>query len=198
MKKIISFIKDSIITGVVVVVPIAVIAVILSSTLKKLFTLTSPITENITFGGAVFKTAVVILILAVILCVFFFINGLILKTYLGQTFTSWLEKKILSSIPFFETIKGITSHFVGANKEVYNIVEVNLDSKNNKILGLLTDKLEDGRCVVYCPFAPVINVGQVYIVSEENVTRLEMSLKDFTDIITKVGFQSNKVFRKIK
>ena len=78
------------------------------------------------------------------------------------------------------------------------MVEISLDSKNIKMLGLLTDKLEDGRCVVFCPFAPVINVGQVYIVSEENITRLEMSLKDFTDIITKVGFESNKVYRKIK
>lgn len=196
MKNVISFIKDSIITGFVVVVPIAVIAVILSSTVKKLVSLTSPITENITFGGAIFKTVAVVLILVIILGVFFFINGLILKTYLGKNFKSWLENKILSKIPFFDTLKGVTSQLAGANKGVYKVVAVKINSENTKYLGILTETLDDGMCIVYCPFSPVINIGQVHIVAKENISKVDMSVKDFTDIITKIGFESNKIFKK--
>ena len=55
MKKAISFIKDNILIGIAVVVPIAVVGVVLSGTLKKLIAATAPITNNISFGGTLVK-----------------------------------------------------------------------------------------------------------------------------------------------
>ena len=196
MKNVIPFIKDNIITGVVVVIPIALVAVILSSTLKKLVDATAPLTDNIIFGGTIFKTAIVVVLIGLILGFFFFINGLILKTYVGNSFKSWLENKILTNIPFFDTLKGVTSQLAGANKGVYKVVAVKINSENSKILGLLTDTLDDGMCIVYCPFSPVINIGQVHIVAKENISKVDMTVKEFTDIITKIGFESNKIHKK--
>ena len=196
MKKIFAAIKDNILIGIAVLVPIAVVGVVLSGTLKKLIVLTTPFTKKISFGGPLVETAMVIIILVVILGVVFFISGLLLKTYLGNSFTNWLENKLLKRIPFYETIKKLTNQFTGIQKGNFSVVAVTLNEKDTVILGLITETLTDGRHVVYCPFSPLINIGQMHIVSEENIKRLDLSLKEFTDIITKIGFESGKVYNK--
>ena len=45
-------------------------------------------------------------------------------------------------------------------------------------------------------FSPLINVGQMHIVSEENIKHVDLSLKEFTDVITKIGFESNKIHER--
>ena len=199
MKKVISFIKDNILIGIAVVVPIAVVGVVLSGTLKKLIAATAPITNNISFGGTLVKTIIALLIVAIVLALIFFISGVLLKTYLGSSFKNWLEKKILVHVPFFETFKNLTGQITGVNKSSYVVVEVKLNENNAVLLGLMTETLTDGRHIVYCPFSPLINIGQVHIVPEENIKRLDLSLKDFADILTKIGFESDKIQkRKLK
>jgi undecaprenyl pyrophosphate phosphatase UppP len=58
MKKAVSFIKNRVITGVVVIVPIAVIGIIMSDAIKKLITATTPFTSNMQIGGALFRTII--------------------------------------------------------------------------------------------------------------------------------------------
>ena len=196
MKKVVVFIKDTILIGVAVLVPISVVVIVLSGTLKKMVKATSPITDNISIGGAMLKTVIAISIVILVLVVVFFISGLLLKSYLGNRFKNWLEEKVLSHIPFFDTIKNITRQVTGVEKNDYSVVEVNLNENQSNMLGVKTETLSDGRHVVYCPFSPLINVGQMHIVSEENIKRVDLSLKEFTDVITKIGFESNKIYKK--
>jgi uncharacterized membrane protein len=196
MKKIISFIKDRIITGIVIIVPIAVILIIMSDTIKKLITLTSPITDNMEIGGPLVKGVIASILLVILLGLFFFVSGFLLKTYLGTRFKTWLERTILENIPFFNTINHVIQQITGMEKGNYAAVEISLFGNENKLLGVHTDTLPDGRFVVYVPFSPVVNVGHVYFVSKENLKILDIKLKDFMEIISKIGFESNKIYRK--
>lgn len=113
MKKTISFIKDRIITGVLVIVPIAVIVILLSDTIKKLITFTSPLTSNMEIGGILVRTIVAGILLIIIIGLLFFVCGLLLKTYLGKRFKNWLERTILENIPFFNTINSVIHKLQG-------------------------------------------------------------------------------------
>ena len=62
------------------------------------------------------------------------------------------------------------------------------------MFGLLAATLPDGRHIVYTPFAPVINIGQVHIVAKENIKIIDVPIKDVTEIITRVGFEANKIY----
>jgi len=196
MKKIFSFIKEQIVIGIAVLVPIAVVVVVLSGSLKKLADATSPITDNISFGGPLVKTVIASALVILVLAVVFFLSGLLLKSYLGRSFKNWLENMVLTHVPFYDTIKNITSQFTGLNKGKYVVVELSLDGNNSVILGLLTETLSDGRHLVYCPFAPLMNVGQIHIVDDENIKRSGLTLKECTDIITQIGFESDKIYKK--
>jgi uncharacterized membrane protein len=196
MKKLVSFIKDRIITGIVIIVPMAVIVIIMSDTIKKLITLTGPITDNIAIGGTLVKGIIAGILLIILLGLIFFISGFLLKTYLGNRFKNWLERTILENIPFFNTINHVIQQITGMEKGNYAAVEISLFGNENKLLGVHTDTLPDGRFVVYVPFSPIVNVGHVYLVSRENVIILDIKLKDFMDIISKIGFESSKIYKK--
>ena len=196
MKKAPLSIKDNIITGAIIVIPIAVIVVILADVVKSLILLTEPITEKMLVGGPVARAIVAAILIALALGLFLFINGLIARTYLGSSFKKWLDKKVLSHIPFYNTFSSVAKQLTGKEKENYPVVEVDLYGTNNRVLGLLTERMSDGRLMVYIPFAPLLNIGQVHIIMEENAKVLDISVKDATDIVTSIGFEANNYYPK--
>jgi len=196
MKKTSAYIKEHLIMGLVVIVPIAVILVILMDSIKKLMTLTAPLTANMELGGALVRTIVALALLVLTLGAFFLLAGIILNTYWGKSFKGWLENKILKHVPFFNTLKGVSRQVAGVDKGNYPVVEVALYNSSNRLLGLQTDILPDGRSVVYIPFAPIANIGQVHIVSKENIQVLDMSLKDAMELVTHIGFGANKAYKQ--
>ena len=195
MKKTIIFIKNRIITGLIVLVPIIIIGVVLADSIKKLMDVTAPLTQKVSFGGPFIETVIAVILIIIIIGFFFFISGLILKTYLGNSFKNWLENKVFGNIPFYNTLKSATKQFTGIEEANYPVVEVDLYGNKVKSFGLMTETLTDERCVVYLPYAPIMTIGQVHIVNKENVKVLDISFRDLADIISRVGFEANKVLK---
>lgn len=196
MKKIISFFKDRVITGIIIVVPVTIIVLMLTDVLKKIIEITAPLTKKFAFGGQLSEAIIAVLIVVVFLSIVFFIIGIIFKTTQGIRFQNWLQNQVLLHIPLYKTLRGITLQLTGVSKANYPVVEVALNQGGSKSLGIMTDTLPDGRCVIYFPFAPIINIGQINIVEKENVKVLDISLKDATDIFTQIGFETNNVYPK--
>ena len=196
MKKNLSTLKDNLITGAIIVIPLAVLGIIFADLIKKIMALTAPFTDIMVLGGPVLRAIVAAIIIAIVLGTFFFLVGIIVKTYLGSSFKNWLEHKVYSHIPFYNTFLGVAQQITGKEKGKYPVVEIDLYGNNTSMLGLLTETLTDGRHVVYIPYAPLINIGQVRIVACENVKILDISLKDATDMITKIGFEAKKYYKE--
>ena len=122
-------------------------------------TITEPLTKKIAYGGPLMETVIAVILIIIIVGSFFFISGLILKTYLGNSFKNWLENKVFGNIPFYNTLKSATNQFTGIEEANYPVVEVDLYGNNVKSLGLMTETLTDERCVVYLPYAPIMTIG---------------------------------------
>jgi len=193
MKKVAAFIKGKIITGVIVIVPVAIIVIILGDTITKLMSFTAPLTSNMDNGVPILKTLAAILILVLILGLIFFVSGLILKTYLGTIFKKWIDRTILERIPFFNTLNSVVQQLTGVEKGNYTAVEVSLYENENKVLGIHTETLSDGRYVVYIPLSPIVNIGQTHIVPSKNVKVLDITMKDLLEVVSKIGFESQKI-----
>lgn len=198
MKKIISFFKDRIVTGIIVVVPVTIIMLMLTDVLKKIIEITAPLTKKFALGGQLSEAIIAVLIVVAFLAIVFLMTGIIFKTTQGIRFQNWLQNQVLLHIPLYKSLRGITLQLTGVSKANYPVVEVDLNQGGLKSIGIMTDTLADGRCVIYFPFAPIINIGQVNIVEKEKVKILDMSLKDATDIFTQIGFEANNVYPKPK
>jgi len=189
-------IKDNIITGIIVIVPVVIIGVLLSGVVEKLFKITRPLTQKMQIPYPLLESVVAAIIMVLVLAAIFFFSGLFLKTYIGKSFNNWIENMLLKRIPFYKSLKGIIKELTGKEKGVYTVVEVDLNGNNTSVMGLQTDTLNDGRCVVYVPFAPLMNVGQLHLVPKKKVKELNIPVKDATDIITRIGFQAHDLLDK--
>ena len=153
MKQALSFIKDRIITGVIIIVPIAIVIILFKDSLKKLMDLTIPLTSKMDIGGPLSRTVMASVLIVVVLGLVFFICGLILKTYYGGRFKKWLEQSLLDHIPFFSTLNSVVHQITGVEKGNYGAVEFSQGDTDNVLLGIHTDTLPDGRFVIFAPFA---------------------------------------------
>lgn len=196
MNKLLEFLKDRITTGLIVLVPAMIIVLVLTDFVKKIIKITTPITERYAIGGPITEAIIAIAIVTVALIAILLALGILFKTSEGQNLQKWLQDKVLLHIPLYKTLRGITLQITGKGKTNYPVVEVELHDKNIKSIGMMTDTLADGRCVIYFPFAPTINIGQVSIVEKEKVKILDMSLKDATDIFSQIGFDTKSVYPK--
>jgi len=194
MKTIIKFIKTTVVGGVVVIIPTAIIILVLAEVYKKLILVTDPLTKNMTLGPL--TNAIIAIFIVVLVIIFmFFIAGLLLNSFWGRGIRKWLESTIFERIPMYSTLKQITQRVAGIENSNFPVVEVDLYGTDIKVLGVVIEKLEDGRLMVYAPYSPVVTVGQLYVVPEDRVKVLDSSIPDALNCLSKMGLEANKVFK---
>jgi uncharacterized membrane protein len=189
----IKFIKTTIIGGVVVIIPIAIIFVVLADAYQQLITATAPLTEKMPFGpftNAILATLIITLIIAII----FFIAGMLLNTFWGKNIHKWVDKNFFQRIPMFSTLQELTERVAGIENSNFPVVEIDLYGTGNKMLGLVVETLPDGRLMVFTPSSPVITVGQLFIVNKDAIKILDASIADTIECISRMGLGAERIF----
>ena len=195
MKKLIEFIKITSIGGLVVIVPIAIVTIVIGDTFKKLIEVTKPLTEHMPFGPLT-NSIIAVLIVAFLIIAIFFLAGLLLSTFWGKIVKSWFETKIFERIPMYSTFKGLTQSFVGIESSDFPVVEVDLYGSESRVLGIVVEQIPNGRLMVFIPLSPLVTVGQLNIVPNNCVKKLDGSLPDMIKCISQMGLEAGKLFKK--
>jgi uncharacterized membrane protein len=195
MKKLIEFIKITAVGGLVVILPIAIITIVIGDTFKKLIEVTKPLTEHMPFAPLV-NSIIAVLTVAFLIIATFFFAGLLLNTFWGKVFKNWFETKIFERIPMYSTFKGLTQRFVGIESSDFPVVEVDLYGSENRVLGIVVEQIPDGRLMVFIPISPLVTVGQLNIVPDNCVKKLDASLPDMIKCISQMGLEAGKLFKK--
>ena len=117
MKKVLAYIKDNLITGAIIIIPLVIIGIIIVEVVKKLIALTAPFTDKMDLGGPLSRAIVATIIVAVVFGTFIFIIGLIAKSYVGSEFRNWMEKNVYVKIPFYNTFLGVARQITGKEKK---------------------------------------------------------------------------------
>ena len=197
MQAMIKFIKTTVMGAIVVIIPMAVILLVLADVFNKLMTATDPLTKNMTLGPLSNAIIAVLFVVLVIILVFF-IAGLLLNSFWGESIKNWLESKIFENIPMFSTIKQLTQRIAGIESSNFPVVEIDLYGTDVKVLGIAVEKLSDGRLMVYAPSSPMITVGQLYIVPADRAKQLDVSIPDTINCLSKLGLEADKIYQNAK
>jgi uncharacterized membrane protein len=195
MKKLIEFIKITSIGGLVVIVPIAIVTIVIGDTFKKLIEVTKPLTEHMPFGPLT-NSIIAVLIVAFLIIAIFFLAGLLLNTFWGKIVKGWFETKIFERIPMYSTFKGLTQSFVGIESSDFPVVEVDLYGSESRVLGIVVEQIPNGRLMVFIPLSPLVTVGQLNIVPDNCVKKLDGSLPDMIKCISQMGLEAGKLFKR--
>lgn len=193
MKRILSFLKTTLIGGIFLIVPIVIVIIILAKVVEILRVLVKPIVKHLpldTIGGITIARIVAITVL-ILICLF---AGLLAKTKTANQFRDWIESTLLSNIPGYSMIKGMTETAIGIeNNNDNEIMLVNIEEVWQ--LGILMDQIDDELYTIFLPGAPSPMSGDVVFVKKERLKKLDITSVEAFKIQKKLGIGSSAILK---
>ena len=185
----IHFLRTTVIGGLLFLVPLSVLIIVLTKTMKFAQDFITPLTDRLPFESLIgLETPVLGAILFLILICFLF--GLYARTPFAKNSVKKVESMILSKIPGYELLKGMSENLIGLEEgEGYPVVILNLDGVGQIAL-LIEDEDDNELVTVFVPDAPSPTSGGVFFVSREVLIKVETSVAEAMTCLTNFGTDS--------
>ena len=192
MRKIRDFFTTAIVGGMVVVLPIALIAF----AFKWLFSLIYAVTESLAKSlhiveaypdGAAYITMVLIMV------AMFFI-GLVVKTRIGKFLYHYLEKYLLSKIPLYSVLSETVSTIADRDQKAFSkVVLVDVYGSGVYMTGFVTDETNPEWYSIFVPTAPNPTNGFVFSTRRDAVIETDLKPEDAVRTVVGMGAGSTEM-----
>jgi uncharacterized membrane protein len=181
VKRMIEFIKTTLLGGILVIAPLAAIVLILAKVAKALRTMLEPIADKLT--GSVHFPYLVEIISVIAIC---FVAGLLIRTATGRLVGGLVERHVFEKFPGYTLIKALMGRSVGGTMD-QTAVPALAEMEEGLVPALIVERHDDGYVTVFVPSPPVPTVGQAYVFESSKVHPVDMSLPKFVSCITRWG-----------
>lgn len=195
MGKLADFLKTTIIGGFFVLLPLVVVAVLLTLAGATVIKAIKPIIEILPVKGVAGLTLVTLAVVLFILA-FCFLIGFFVKMRIGSLMQQWLESLLLKRLPGYTMFKNLTRRLAGEEGIEFAPALVDLYGSETRALGFIIEEHEEGKLTVFVPISPTPTLGQVFLVPRSHVQKLEAKFVDVVNSLTQWGIESNKFFRR--
>jgi uncharacterized membrane protein len=193
-KRFVDFVKTTVLTGFFVLLPVLVVLGLIGWALAMIFGILKPIMDVFAIksaGGMLFATLGGILLFAVG-C---FLAGFFIRLQIGKMTQEWVEGILLDKLPGYTMFKNLTRRLAGEEGLEFAPALVDLYGSEAWAVGFIVEELEGGQFTVFVPVSPVPTVGQVYLVPESRVKKLDAKFVDVVNSLTQWGMGADKLFR---
>ena len=195
MKQFFQFIKITIIGGILFLVPLIVLVLVLGKALQLSLKLAMPLSkflpvENIL--GLAVNNLVGLLIIG-ILC---FIAGIIARNAMLSRAVAKAETKFLWRVPGYAFVKGFTDS-IGDDKLDRAMRPAILRLEESSQVVFETEKLTNGKSVVYVPGAPNPWSGSILIVDYNRLDYLPVSMAEAIKPFSMLGKGTDDLVNKV-
>jgi uncharacterized membrane protein len=194
MKKIIEFLKTTILGGLFVLLPVILIYLALAEVVGVLVLMATPIAD-LFFPGhfeEIEFPALVALALALLVCVSF-ILGLIMLSDTGLRLGNWIERIILGRLPTYNAIKSLTKGFANSQEESSFKPALLKSADGNKEFAYIVEDHGDGNLTVLLPWSPTPFAGIIKIVPKDRVEPLAVRLTKVTEALSQWGIGTRNI-----
>jgi uncharacterized membrane protein len=170
MKSITGFIINTLTGGILFLLPLAFLIILFNTANNYILKISEPLANLLPdrFLGLDGSR----LLAVVLLTLFCFLGGLVIKKSFVANFISKLEVTVFCYLPGYSMIKAIVSDAVGAEVS-HKTVAVFVEDDSNWSLGFLIEENKE-FCTVFFPEAPKHDSGEVRIVPIETVQKIEV------------------------
>jgi uncharacterized membrane protein len=178
MKQLREFVVNTLIGGLLVVVPIYLAVLLLLKGMQSVVGLVRPFAMLLPewFPAENFFS----LLLVLIAC---FLVGVTVRTPAGRAIRERIEKALFERLPGYGLFRSLTQRLAGENQE--NVWQPALAEIEDALVpAFIIEEFEDGRYTVFVPSVPTPLAGAVYILSRERVHPLDVP---FTQAIKSVS-----------
>lgn len=192
------FFLTTLIGGVVVVLPLALLVMLVRFIWGFMTTLLSPLRGIFPIPGHVESWLLDIISLMVVLLAFFLI-GLFVRTSIGGRFFKSLEARFLDPLPLYATLRSTVQQFAGLKKMPFSeVVLVDAFGNGNLMTGFVTEQISEGLFTVFVPTAPNPTNGFVFHLRKDQFKHVDIKTEEAMRTIIGMGTGSTALFQKIK
>lgn len=162
MKAIWKFISNTLIGGLLVLLPAYLAILLIAKGVKGLTELVKPLVKLLPVG--VEHQAIVPLALVVIAS---FLVGLAVQTWPGRPLGRWLDKGLLDRIPGYTFMRSLLGRTFGDKSAEFRVAFIEFD--DNTALGYVVEEHADGNFTVFMPSSPTPFSGTVLLMPPQRV-----------------------------
>jgi len=196
------FIKKSILGGLIILLPVAILAMGFRWLYRLVTDIIQPFT-NLVVNFIGFPEIVGDLFVLVAMAGLCFVMGYLVTTKGGAYLHARFDDRLARFAPGYRMIKDIIGQFVGdkskspfANGEVA-LVNIFGEQTATQVTAIVTSRHPDGRFTVFVPTGPNPTSGNMYHVNEPQVKlQPEIKIEDMMRTIIACGAGSGDLFRK--
>lgn len=195
VQRIRQFFLTTIIGGVVVVLPLALLVTLIRFIWAFTTGLLTPLRGILPIPGHV-ESWLLDLISLVMVLLAFFLLGLIVRTSIGGRLFKSLESRFLDPLPLYATLRNTVQQFAGQKKMPFSeVVLVDAFGNGTLMSGFVTEEIGEDVLTVFVPTAPNPTNGFVFHVKKDQVIHVDIKTEEAMRTIIGMGTGSSALFK---
>ncbi len=159
----IGFIKSTLLSGVLVILPLGLVLIIVLKLMDLIGPLATPLVAWLPHWLRYPAAIGALLLLVACLVV-----GFMAQTRAGQRMGNSVEDVVLNRIPGYSTVRSLTRR-IGNVEEGHKFAPAFVEIEDALVPAFVVEEHADGRYTVFVPSAPTPAVGAIYIMARERV-----------------------------
>lgn len=183
----IQFLRTTAIGGLLFLLPLIVVAALVSQVAPILIQAASFVQESLPLVNTVSVSFLVSLALAILLLLCF-IAGMVARWSISRRLAKAFEKNLLLLFPRYAILKDQMADTIGGDENRPDTQSVIVTLADRQMIGFESERSEDGQqVVVYLPGSPDTWAGTTIIVQASQVAQLNRSFGDTVTIHEQMG-----------
>jgi len=162
MKQLKTFVMTTILGGIVVILPAAILLFVFKWLFGMVLNGIRPVTETIVKESNFGVAMATIIVLTVIVggC---FLLGLLIRTKLGKMIHKGIENAILHRFPGYTLLRETVEQLLGGKKSPFSTVALaQIYANDTLVTAFVTDEHENGMYTVFVPTGPNPTSGNIF------------------------------------
>ena len=194
VKRLRQFFLTTILGGVVVMLPIALLIVLVRFIWNFISNLLSPMRRLIDLPEVTATWVIDLISLGIVVTIFFLV-GLFVRTRMGKEFFKSFESIWLEPIPFYKLIRDTIQQLFGNQKMPFSqVVLVKVFSSDTLMTGFVTEESSKEYITVFVPTGPNPTNGFIFHVKKEQLIYVDTKPEDAMRTVIGVGTGSSILF----
>lgn len=197
MGKLKRFLKTSLLGGVVVILPVAILATVSVWLFRLVTGLIEPLTRLLIKDSQLNDYAAQGLVVVVIVLTCFFV-GVLVRTRLGAFLYRVIENRILKLAPGYSMIKETVLQIFGNpdDSPFSSVAIAQLFGSDTRVTAFITDKHADGSYTLFVPTGPNPTSGLIYHLDGRYVQPVKIPVQDAMRSIISCGAGSARLMQE--
>jgi uncharacterized membrane protein len=187
MKSALTFLRTTLVGGLLVVVPVWVLVLIAVKVVSEAGGALRPITAVLPVGVWFPE-----LLAAGVLLGVCFLAGLAVRTAVGRYAREVVERRLLERVPGYTTLRSMSEQLADMNRET-GFRPALAEIEGGLAPALIVENHPDGRCTVFVPSAPTPIGGSIFIFPGEKVHPVNVPLVVLLKCVSRYGAGSQEL-----